>query len=113
MSTSTQGYGGPYGAMASYYGNSQTNTNWPQNMGGSNGINAFQAGVAGQYLNGGSVSTLPRRIVCAYSNVSSVANFTSRPSVPGVVVAGARVGPQAAFFPNRNGKTTNTITTPY
>ena len=109
MSTSTQGYTGPYGNMLGYILGAGAAVGMPA---GSNNQNAFSLGLTSQYLNG-TTSTLKRRAVCAYSNLSSVGSFASRLSVPGVVAAPARIGPQVAFFPFRNGKTTNTVTKPY
>jgi hypothetical protein len=80
---------------------------------GSNNANAFLAGLTTQYLFGAGASTLPRRAVTAYSNLTSTGSFNARLTAPGVISSGARIGPQMAFFPFRHGKTTNTITSPY
>jgi hypothetical protein len=104
-----QGYTGPYGNMFGYILGAGADVGMPA---GSNNQNAFIAGLSGQYLNG-TTSTLKRRAACAYSNLSSVGAFSARLSVPGVIAWGARVGPQPAFFPNRNGKPSTTVTKPY
>jgi glutamate-1-semialdehyde aminotransferase len=81
---------------------------------GSNNQNAFMLGLTSQYLNG-TTSTLKRRTVSAYSTLGSLPHspFATRLVIPGVVLAPARIGPAPAFFPNRNGQTSSTVTLPY
>jgi hypothetical protein len=109
MALPQQGYTGPYGNMQGYFLGAGGALGMPS---GSNNQNAFIAGIAGQYLAGGSLS---RRGVAVYSNLSSTvgANFTTRLNVPGVVASPAWVGPMPAFFPVRNGKIFNGATQPY
>lgn len=110
MSASTQGYTGPYGNMFGYISGAGGAVGMPA---GSNNQNAFIAGLTSQYLNG-TTSTLKRRAVSVYSSLTTApAGFPTRGTVPGVVAWPARIGPQPAFFPNRVGKTSNTITFPY
>ena len=104
-----QGYTGPYGNMFGYIVGAGGAVGMPA---GSNNQNAFIAGLTSQYLNG-TTSTLKRRIVCSYSNLSSTGSFSTRRTVPGTIAWPARIGPQLAFFPNRNGKPSTTKTSPY
>jgi hypothetical protein len=88
-------YRSQIGAAGAYYGVSDTATNWPTNMGGSDGVNAFMVGFVGQYLTGASQSTLKRRVVGAYSNLSTSGSFNARVTTGGRQTP-ARIGPQAA-----------------
>jgi hypothetical protein len=88
-------YRSQIGAAGAYYGVSDTATNWPTNMGGSNGPHAFLAGFVGQFLSGASISTLPRRVVGSYSNLSSSGSQLARVTTGGRQ-SPARIGPQAA-----------------
>ena len=104
-----QGFTGPFGNMLGYILGAGGAVGMPA---GSNNQNAFIAGLTSQYLNG-TVSTLKRRAVGAYSTLTSVGSFNARLTAPGVIAWAARVGPQPAFFPNRNGKPSTTVTSPY
>ncbi len=105
-----QGYSGPFGNMFGYINGIGGAVGMPA---GSNNQNAFLLGLTSQYLNG-TTSTLKRRTVNVYSNLSSSpGGFPSRSGIPGTVAWPARVGPVAAFFPNRNGKPSTTVTKPY
>ena len=110
MSTSTQGYSGPYGNMFGYIQGAGAAVGMPA---GTNNQNAFIAGLVGQYLSGAATSTLPRRAGGAYSTVFSAGSDKVRTTIPGTIAWPARVGPMPAFFPNRVGKPGNTVTIPY
>jgi hypothetical protein len=106
----TRGYSGPYGNMFGYISGFGAAVGMPA---GSNNQNAFWLGLTSQYLNG-TTSTLKQRGVNVYSNLSSSpAGFPTRATIPGVVLGPARIGPAPAFFPNRNGQTSSTVTKPY
>ncbi len=107
----TRGYSGPYGNMFGYVQGAGANVGMPA---GSNNQNAFWLGLSSQYLNG-TTSTLKRRTVSAYSTLGSLpgVRFQLRLATPGVVLGPARIGPAPAFFPNRNGQASTTVTLPY
>ncbi len=91
-------YRSQIGAAGVYYGVSDTQTNWPANMGSSFNVNAFMVGFVGTYLSGASTSTLKRRTVGAYSNVKaslSSGRFAIRITTGGRQVP-ARIGPVPA-----------------
>jgi hypothetical protein len=99
------GYTGP---ILNYFNGAGASNGMPA---GTNNQNAFANGTAALYI----TSTLPRRDVNMYSNLSSSvgANFITRKGIPSQVAAPARIGPQPAFIPNRNGASTSAITSPY
>ncbi len=106
----TRGYSGPYGNMFGYIQGAGAAVGMPA---GSNNQNAFMLGLVSQYLNG-TTSTLKHRGANVYSNLSSSpGGFPTRSTIPGVVLGPARIGPAPAFFPNRNGQPSTTVTKPY
>jgi hypothetical protein len=106
---SAPGYTGPYGNMFGYILGAGAAVGMPA---GSLNQNAFILGVAASYLGN---TALPRRVVAAYSNLSSLpgSNFPFRLTTSGTTLAPACVGPAPALFPNRNGFNNATMTSPY
>lgn len=87
-----------FGAMAAYYGSSDTATTWPAILGGSAGPHAFLAGINGTFLSGAALSNLPRRVVGSYSNVSTAADQIARTSSGGKQTP-AQIGPVMGSIP--------------
>lgn len=93
-------YQKPYGAMAVYYGISETLTNWPDIMGGfAHTPVSFLSGQDNTY--GGAIfaSTLRARALRVYSNVQGPTFFNNRFSFLPPVLAVGLWGPQRAVFP--------------
>jgi hypothetical protein len=99
----------PFGAMAVYYGVSDTNTIWPVVCGGQNNAHAFMSGRATAY---GDVafptpSTLKARGVGIYSSVTPATTFLGRKGLVPGVLAPALWSPQRGIFPSPGNTTSN------
>ena len=97
MSTSV--YQRPFGAMAVYYGISETNTQMPQILGASNNALSFLTGRDAFYLSP-TLSTLQVRGLRAYSNIKVSTQFSQRlTNLPSVIAVGI-TGPRFSVFPS-------------